>query len=45
MKENGFITYFSEGMMQRGRYKVSNYFIDSDKVKHLEFDYDFNIVK
>jgi len=45
MKENGIFTCSSKGMMQRGKYKVSNYFIDSDKVKHLEFDYDFNIVK
>lgn len=34
-----------KGMMLRGKYKVINYFIDSDKVKHLEFEYDFNIVK
>jgi Rho GDP-dissociation inhibitor len=34
-----------KGMMLRGKYKVSNQFIDSDKVKHLEFDYELNIVK
>ena len=34
-----------KGMMLRGKYKVSNQFIDSDKVKHLEFEYELNIVK
>jgi Rho GDP-dissociation inhibitor len=34
-----------KGMMMRGRYTVSNSFVDSDKVKHLEFSYDLNIVK
>jgi Rho GDP-dissociation inhibitor len=34
-----------KGMMARGKYKVSNQFIDSDKVKHLEFEYELNIVK
>eukprot|EP01039_Chlorochromonas_danica_P002292 gene2292-2511_t len=34
-----------KGMMLRGKYAVSNSFVDSDKVKHLEFGYDLNIVK
>lgn len=34
-----------KGMMMRGKYKVSNQFVDSDKVKHLEFEYELNIVK
>ncbi len=34
-----------KGMLMRGKYKVSNTFVDSDKVKHLEFDYELNIVK
>lgn len=34
-----------KGMMLRGKYKVSNQFVDSDKVKHLEFEYELNIVK
>jgi Rho GDP-dissociation inhibitor len=34
-----------KGMMLRGKYKVANCFIDSDKVKHLSFDYELNIVK
>ncbi len=34
-----------KGMLMRGKYKVSNSFIDSDKVKHLDFDYELNIVK
>ncbi|KAJ1410387.1 RHO protein GDP dissociation inhibitor [Ochromonadaceae sp. CCMP2298] len=33
------------GMMARGKYRVSNYFADSDKVRHLEFEYDLQIVK
>lgn len=34
-----------KGMMLRGKYAVSNSFVDSDKVKHLEFGYDLSIVK
>jgi Rho GDP-dissociation inhibitor len=34
-----------KGMLMRGKYKVSNKFVDSDKVKHLEFEYELNIVK
>ena len=34
-----------KGMMMRGKYRVSNQFVDSDKVKHLEFEYELNIVK
>jgi Rho GDP-dissociation inhibitor len=33
-----------KGMLFRGKYKVVNSFIDSDKNKHLEFSYDFQIV-
>lgn len=39
---------FSEapkGMMYRGKYKVVNSFIDSDGNSHLNFDYEFMIVK
>jgi Rho GDP-dissociation inhibitor len=39
---------FSEapkGMMFRGKYKVRNSFVDSDKVKHLEFEYELNVIK
>lgn len=34
-----------KGMMLRGKYRASNYFMDSDKVKHLEYEYQLNIVK
>lgn len=34
-----------KGMLMRGKYTVSNSFVDSDKVKHLEFTYDLHIVK
>lgn len=34
-----------KGMLLRGKYKVFNSFVDSDKVKHLEFEYELNIVK
>lgn len=34
-----------KGMLMRGKYKVFNAFIDSDKVKHLEFEYQLDIVK
>mmetsp|Transcript_31835 Transcript_31835/g.45824 ORF Transcript_31835/g.45824 Transcript_31835/m.45824 type:complete len:232 (+) Transcript_31835:1-696(+) len=34
-----------KGMLLRGKYKVSNCFIDSDKVKHLAFEYELNIMK
>ncbi len=34
-----------KGMLFRGKYRVNNSFIDSDKQKHLEFEYDFQIVK
>jgi len=34
-----------KGMMMRGKYVVSNSFVDSDKVKHLEFGYDLSIGK
>jgi Rho GDP-dissociation inhibitor len=33
------------GMLFRGKYRVSNAFVDSDKQKHLQFEYDFQIVK
>lgn len=33
------------GMMFRGKYKVNNSFIDSSKKKHLDFEYECNIVK
>jgi|EP01033_Poteriospumella_lacustris_P001651 Rho GDP-dissociation inhibitor len=39
---------FSEapkGMMYRGKYRVVNSFIDSDRNNHLNFEYDFTIVK
>ena len=34
-----------KGMMYRGRYRAKNCFVDSDGVKHLEFEYDINITK
>jgi Rho GDP-dissociation inhibitor len=34
-----------KGMLLRGKYKVVNTFIDSDKVEHLKYDYELNIVK
>lgn len=34
-----------KGLMMRGKYRVSNQFVDSDKIQHLEFDYELNIVK
>ncbi len=34
-----------KGMMFRGKYKVNNSFIDSGKNKHLDFEYECNIVK
>ena len=34
-----------KGMLFRGKYQVNNAFIDSDKNKHLDFEYEFNIVK
>lgn len=34
-----------KGMMMRGKYKVNNSFIDSDKVTHLQFQYELNIRK
>lgn len=34
-----------KGMMFRGKYKVVNTFMDSDKVQHLEFKYELNITK
>lgn len=33
------------GMLYRGKYRVNNSFVDSDKRKHLQFEYDFTIVK
>jgi Rho GDP-dissociation inhibitor len=33
------------GMLFRGKYHVANAFVDSDKQKHLEFEYDLQIVK
>merc|ERR1712000_703704 len=40
--------YYQEapkGMMFRGKYRARNQFIDSDGVKHLEYEYDINITK
>lgn len=34
-----------KGMMYRGKYSVKNSFIDSDKKKHLELNYELSIVK
>jgi len=33
------------GMLYRGKYRVNNSFVDSAKRKHLQFEYDFTIVK
>lgn len=34
-----------KGMMLRGKYKCVNSFVDTDKVNHLEYGYELNIVK
>jgi len=34
-----------KGMLLRGKYKVINTFVDSDKVEHLKYDYELQIVK
>ena len=33
------------GMLARGRYTAMSTFVDDDKVKHLEFEWSFEIAK
>jgi Rho GDP-dissociation inhibitor len=34
-----------KGMMYRGKYRVVNSFVDSDRNNHLNFEYELNIIK